>query len=303
MGHETRRCCGVGLLVVLALGLGSWAVPTCRAQSAGEESLPRVTPLVEPPGAEPAASPRDDAAQPANASGADPAAGEALTDRATVGKSSLLDLLRQANPMLWPLVLCSVVTIGFALERIIALRRARIMPRDFSERFLDRVSSGKIDRERAIELCRANDCVLGRVFGRIVSYWGQPTTALQDIADRELAGELQDLKRNVRVLNGTSTMAPLLGLLGTVVGMIEAFDSLSGNTGGIGKNEALAHGISLALMATAFGLVIAIGSVAVYYYLMNRIDAIGRSLEQDSSRLIDLVASDGAGAQLMEMRR
>jgi biopolymer transport protein ExbB len=95
----------------------------------------------------------------------------------------------------------------------------------------------------------------------------------------------------------------LLGLLGTVVGLIEAFDALGGRAAaGVGKSEALAHGISLALVATAFGLGIAILSVFFYYLLLNRIDVLVRSLDRESTRVIDLVAGD-AGLPVAELRR
>ena len=101
------------------------------------------------------------------------------------------------------------------------------------------------------------------------------------------------MKRNVRVLNGTATLAPLLGLLGTVVGLIESFDALGGSTAeGVGKGEALAHGISLALVATAFGLVVAVVSVIFYYVLLNRVDVLVRELDGQVRKVIELVASD-----------
>lgn len=214
---------------------------------------------------------------------------------------NVMALFKQANPMVWPLVLCSVVTLGFGLDRLIALRRARVIPRDFVTRFMERLSAGKLDRDRAAELCRANDSPMARILGRVVHYWGQPAHVIRDAVGQDAAGELVDLKRNVRVLNGTATLAPLLGLLGTVVGMIESFDALGGRTAGTGKGEALAHGISLALMTTAFGLFIAIVSVVLYYYLLNRIDVLTRELDQQASQVIDLVAGD-AGRPLADRR-
>jgi biopolymer transport protein ExbB len=209
----------------------------------------------------------------------------------TVGRSSILRLFAQANPMLWPLVLCSIVTLGYALERMVALRRERVVPRDFANRFLDRLGSGKLDRDRAVELCKANESPVARVFGRVVSYWGQPAATIRQAVGYDAAGEIADLKRNIRVLNGTATLAPLLGLLGTVVGMIQSFDALGGRVG-TAKGEALAHGISLALVATALGLAIAVVSVAAYYYLLNRVDVLLRQLEENARKAIDLVCAE-----------
>jgi biopolymer transport protein ExbB len=210
-----------------------------------------------------------------------------------VGRSSIVGLFKGANPMLWPLGLCSIVALGFALERLVALRKSRVIPADFVTRFLDRLSTGKLDRDRAAELCRANESPVARVFGHVIRYWGQPAATIRQAIGHDSANELSDLKRNVRVLNGTSTLAPLLGLFGTVVGMIEAFDALGGKTAaGAAKSEALAHGISLALMTTAFGLAIAIVSVVAYYYLLNRVDLLVKELDNQANKVIDLVAGE-----------
>jgi biopolymer transport protein ExbB len=220
-----------------------------------------------------------------------------------VGRASLVQLVRQANPLLWPLVLCSVVALGYTLERLIALRRSRVVPGEFVDRFVERLASGKLDRERAAELCRANESPAARVFERIVHGWGLPAAQIREGAAGAAASEALELRRNVRVLNATATLAPLLGLLGTVVGMIEAFDALGGRAAaGVGKSEALAHGISLALMATAFGLAIAVVSVAAYYFLLNRIDVLIRALDREATRVVDLVAGDH-GRPLAEVRR
>ena len=211
-----------------------------------------------------------------------------------VGRASILRQFTAGNPIIWPLGICSIVALGFALERTVALRRQRVIPRDFVQRFLDRLGTGKLDRERAIELCKANDSPVARVFAHAIRYWGQPAATIRQAIGFDAAGELADLRRNVRVLNGTATLAPLIGLLGTVIGMIESFDALGvGGRAGAGKGEQLAHGISLALMATAAGLGIAILSVSAYYFLLHRIDALVRDLDDQTMRVIDLIASEG----------
>jgi biopolymer transport protein ExbB len=220
-----------------------------------------------------------------------------------VGRSSIVGLFKGANPMLVPLVLCSVVALGYALERLIALRRSRVIPSDFVTRFVERLTTGKLDRDRAGELCRANESPVARIFGHVVRYWGQPAATIRHAIGHDAANELSDLKRNVRVLNGTATLAPLLGLFGTVVGMIEAFDALGGKTAaGTAKSEALAHGISLALMTTAFGLLIAIISVTAYYYLLNRVDVLVRELDNQANKVIDLVAAETSPRPTLDRR-
>lgn len=217
-----------------------------------------------------------------------------------IGRESILSIFRDANPMLWPLALCSVVALGFSLERLVALRKSRVAPRDFIERFIDRLASGKLDHERALEFCRAHDSVSARIIGRAIRYWGQPAAVIRQAVDADASGEIADMKRNIRVLNGTATLAPLLGLLGTVIGLIEAFDALGAASAGVAsaspKGEALAHGISLALVATAIGLAIAIFSVVAYFYLLNRVDILIRSVDDQVGRVIDLIASENTWA-------
>ena len=228
-----------------------------------------------------------------------PTAAGGAAPKAAVDRSSVLSLVKSANPMLWPLALCSIVTLGYVLERWLALKRDRVIPREFADRFLERLSSGKLDRERALELCRAHDSPAARVFAMVVGAWGQSGTTIRELVSHDAAGEVVELKRNLRVLSAVATLGPLLGLLGTVVGIIQSFDALGGRIGPA-RGEMLAHGISLALVATAFGLSIAIVAVTFYYYFLNRVDVLIRELDDRTRQVIELVSSEsqrGSGGE------
>ena len=243
--------------------------------------------LAQVPPPEPTAAPAPVAEVEATA----PAAEKGVAPPASVGRASIMALVSKANPMLWALALCSVVTLGYTLERMVALRRNRVIPRDFVNRFLERLSTGKLDRDRATELCRSNDSPMARVFGHVIRYWGQPAATVRIALDHDASREVADLKRNIRVLNGTATLAPLLGLLGTVIGMIQSFDAIGGRAGG-SKSEALAQGISLALVSTAIGLAVAVASVISYYYLLNRADVLVRDMDDHARNVIDQVSAE-----------
>ena len=221
--------------------------------------------------------------------------------RPGVDRSSVFRLLLHANPMLWPLAICSIVTLGYVMERFASLRRERVIPHEFVDRFLERLSSGKLDRERALELCRAHESPAARVFALVVNAWGQPGVTIRQIVSHDAAGEVVELKRNLRVLSAISTLGPLLGLLGTVVGIIQSFDALGGRLGPA-RGEALAHGISLALVATAFGLAIAITAVAFYYFFLNRVDLLVRELDDRTRQVIELVSSESHRPPLGDRR-
>jgi len=221
--------------------------------------------------------------------------------RPGVDRGTLWRLLSASNPMLWPLAACSILTVGFALERGSAIRRKKVVPPEFVDRFLDRLATGKLDRDRAIELCKAHDSTAARVFTHIVRAWGQPGATIRQMLAFDAAGEVIELKRNLRILSGMATIGPLLGLLGTVVGIIQSFDALGGRAGPA-RGEALAQGISLALVATAFGLGIAIFAVAIYYFLLNRLDVLVRELDDRARQVIDMVSSDATRPATVERR-
>ena len=276
---RSRRILLAMLGLALLLGIGTGDPSPARGQEAPPPTLEISPNFSEPP------------PPPAKTTAGKTGQAPAAKKLSTVGRESMLALFTRANPMVWLLALCSVVTVGFALERLVALRRERVIPRDFVNRFLERLASGKLDRDRAAELCRANDSSVARVFAMVVSYWGQPAATIRQAIGYDAAGELSDLKRNVRVLNGTATLAPLLGLLGTVIGMIQSFDALGGRVGP-NKGEVLAQGISLALVTTALGLAIAVVSVAAYYYLLNKVDILVRDLDEQARKAIDLVSAE-----------
>lgn len=215
-------------------------------------------------------------------------------------RSRFEEILRVENPLVWPMILCSVVAFAYFLDRWFSLRRSRIVPREFVNRFLDRLGTGKLDRDRAMDLCKANDSPAARVFAQVLLMWGEPSGQIRSAISQSIGMEYVLLRKNIRVLNATATLSPLLGLLGTVVGIIESFNSLGGRNVP-SKSAALAEGIGLALVMTALGLIVAIFSVTAYYYLMGRLDAVMVSLEQESLRVMEVV-SGSSGRTAMDRR-
>ncbi|MBN2295364.1 MAG: MotA/TolQ/ExbB proton channel family protein, partial [Pirellulales bacterium] len=161
----------------------------------------------------------------------------------------------------------------FVFERTVSLRRRRIIPRPFVKRFIEQLNNGELDRDKAIELCEENGSPVSQVFAAAVLKWDHPTVeveqAIIDAGERVTNG----LRRNLRVLNGLATVSPLLGLLGTVVGMIRAFNSIA-SSDALGRPELLAAGISEALLTTAAGLSVAIPALICYMYFISRVDKL-----------------------------
>ena len=242
-----------------------------------------------------AVMPNDNANVPADGKGR--ADAPASRTDLTIGWKQIRELFGfsvESLPM-WALVVCSILTISFAFERVVALQARRVSPHAFVSRFLQRLKEGDLDNAKAHELlqvCHENDSPIAHFFAIVLENRGRSAVEIRvnvsDIADNELF----HLRKHIRAISGLAMLAPLLGLFGTVIGMIKAFHALS-QTSGVGKTEMLAHGISLALIATASGLAVAIAASVFFYYLQGRVDQRIQEMDLFTNQAVMLVASDG----------
>ncbi len=208
----------------------------------------------------------------------------------------IVAILRRGGVLMYPILGCSILLVAVALERLIALRRARVIPQPFVDRFLADLREGLLDRDAALLRCRSDGSPVARVLEHAVRRWGRPAVEIQQSVAEGGQREVLELRRNLRVINGISTVAPLLGLLGTVIGMIRCFAEVAAQTDAMGKPEALAQGIYVALYTTAFGLSVAIPALIVYYYFLGRVDRLVAEIDALAQEVIELVAGDGAVA-------
>ncbi len=209
--------------------------------------------------------------QPLAASAAEVASGDAAAD--AIPTQDLWSIISSGGLLMIPIGICSFLLLTFVFERTVSLRRRRIIPRPFVKRFIEQLHNGELDRDKAIELCEENGSPVSQVFAAAAQKWDHPTVeveqAIIDAGERVTNG----LRRNLRVLNGLATVSPLMGLLGTVVGMIRAFNSIA-SSDAMGRPELLAAGISEALLTTAAGLSVAIPALICYLYFISRVDKL-----------------------------
>ena len=198
----------------------------------------------------------------------------------------MFSIIQAAGWPIWPLLICSIAALALVIERLSSLRPARVMP----SKLLDEVVSVTRASLPAADVVNklAQNSVLGLVLATgIRSLIAEPRITEKALRESfESAGRVavHRLERYLNTLGTIASAAPLLGLLGTVIGMIEIFGSQS-PTGG--NNPAmLAHGISIALYNTAFGLMIAIPSLMFYRYFRGRVDAYTIEMEQATERLV-----------------
>lgn len=199
------------------------------------------------------------------------------------------------GPLMYPLAACSLVVIALAVERLISLRRGRIIPRPFVRRFTECVQDGQLSHDEALEICDEFDCPVAEVFHAAVKRWGRPTVeveqAVMDAGERIADG----LRKYLRLFHAVSNVAPLLGLLGTVLGMIGAFDSLSAATSDA-PPEMLATGISEALITTAAGLSVAIPAYLAYIFFSAKADKYLVEIDAICQQVVDSISAEGLQA-------
>jgi len=198
--------------------------------------------------------------------------------------------------LMWPIAGCSIVALAFAAERLVVLRRRRVIPKDFVKRFFEHLEQGSLDRESALQLCQENGSPMAEVFAHGVRKWGKPSVEVeQAIID---GGERQvgQLRSHLRILNAVATITPLLGLLGTVFGMIMCFNQIA-TSSAMGKAEQLAGGIGVALITTAAGLTVAIPALMLYMYFAGRVDALVMEMDALAQKVVNLISAEALGAQ------
>jgi biopolymer transport protein ExbB len=218
--------------------------------------------------------------------------GEAVDgDDQSSGVSAIFQQIAAGGWLMIPLGICSLVVFSLTLERLIALRRGRVIPRPFVRRFTECVEDGQLSFEEAQQICEEFNCPVAEVFQAAVKRWGRPMMEIEqaviDAGDRVSDG----LTRYLRVFHAISNVAPLIGLLGTVLGMIEAFETMSGG-GAVGANL-LAAGISTALVTTAGGLFVAIPAYVAYMYFAAVSDRYLNEIDRLCQRVIDCISAEG----------
>jgi len=217
---------------------------------------------------------------------------EAESEAATWEMPEFFQKIVLGGWLMIPLGICSLIVLTLSMERMVALRRGRVIPRPFVRRFTECVEDGQLSYDEATELCEEFDCPVSEVFRAALRRWGRPILeieqAVMDAGDRVS----ERLRRFLRVFHAISNVAPLIGLLGTVLGMIEAFDTIS-STESIGRPEALASGISVALMTTAGGLSVAIPAYLAYMYFSSKSDSYLHEIDKLCQRVIDCISAEG----------
>lgn len=202
----------------------------------------------------------------------------------------LWNLAVQGGVFMIPIALCSVVVVAFAIERRLGLQKSRIIPRGLllALQKLNQQNNG-IDPRLAFDECQKFRSPLGRVIQAAILKVGRPHAELEKTVEDAVSREADEMAQNIRPINVAASIAPLLGLLGTVQGMILAFMVISTTAAtGSAKGQELAQGIYTALVTTFAGLLVAIPAIVVANLLEVRIERLLRGMEDVFNEIVPL---------------
>jgi biopolymer transport protein ExbB len=196
--------------------------------------------------------------------------------------------LKPGGIVMIPLLLCSVLALAIIIERFWTLRTTRLAPKGLVNELWGWIKRKELNSKRLRELREA--APLGRILAAGLVNAKHGREIMKESIQEEASQVVHEMERFLTALGTVAVIAPLLGLLGTVIGMIKVFAQLQ--LEGAGNASALAGGISEALITTAAGLTVAIPALIFHRYFLRRVDEIVVDMEQDSLRLVEVIHGD-----------
>jgi biopolymer transport protein ExbB len=215
-----------------------------------------------------------------------------VTDTTTVADPladqtlSVIDLAIQGGFMMVPIAICWVIAIYLFIERILTINKANMDPAIFMGRVKELVLRGDINGARS--LCSQNDSPVARMIEKGISRIGSPLKTIEASIENLAKIEVFKLEKNLPTIATIAGAAPMMGFLGTVIGMIEAFIAISQEEGSVSP-KLLSSGIYTAMITTVAGLVVGIMAYLAYNYLISRVQKVIHKMEYTSIEFIDLL--------------
>jgi len=209
------------------------------------------------------------------------------------------EIIIAGGPVMWPILLCSVLAAAIMLERLWTLQRKRVIPRELTDRVWKLVETRTLN-DRHIEALARNS-PLGRILAAGLTNRHQGREIMKEVIEDTGRHVVHELERFLNALGTVAAISPLLGLLGTVTGMIQAFEAITSE--GVGDPRVLSGGIGEALITTAAGLIVAIPALIGYRYLRGLVDFLVVEMEKEAMKLVQAFDRMGAQAPAAGRRR
>jgi biopolymer transport protein ExbB len=195
------------------------------------------------------------------------------------------EFISAGGPFMWPLLACSVLIISISIEKSWFLKNRLVAPKGLSKQIKNLLENDLMTKKQSIEISSLSS--LGFLLINCIKYKNLPRENLESKIEEKALEVKYNLERRLSMLGTIATISPLLGLLGTVVGMITAFTGLTESSGA--NPDLLAAGISQALITTAFGLLIAVPGLVLHRYFEQKITYLLITLQKEVSEFIDTI--------------
>ena len=193
---------------------------------------------------------------------------------AAVQVQSIWDFIVKGGPMMIPIGLCSLLAMAIIVERLLTLRRRQIIPPEFMKGLRPVLDKNGDGHRGALAYCKKNASPIANIFAAGIRSLGHPVELVEKHIEQAGQQEILKLRKHLRTLSVIASIAPLLGLLGTIFGMIDAFQTVAASGEALGRTESLAKGIYQAMITTAAGLMVAIPVLIGYHWLAGIIDKL-----------------------------
>ncbi|MFQ5410758.1 MAG: MotA/TolQ/ExbB proton channel family protein [Phycisphaerae bacterium] len=210
---------------------------------------------------------------------------------------SVWDFVVKGGPMMIPIGLCSLFAVGLIVERLTSLRRRSVIPPDFLPGLKAALEDNGNGRAKALDYCDSVNSPLGDLFAAGIRRLSESVELLEKHVQEAGQRAVFKLRKYLRALSVIGSICPLMGLLGTIFGMIKAFQTVASSAEALGKTELLAEGIYQAMITTAAGLLVAIPVIIAYHFLSAKIDRLVEEMDRMALEFIEEYAytKDAAG--------
>jgi biopolymer transport protein ExbB len=202
----------------------------------------------------------------------------------------VIEIIQAAGWPIWPIILCSIIAIGIIGERFYSLRQSVVAPRDLLPKVVQEQRQGGISADMLVRL--AQNSLLGNVLAAGLKNAKNSREVMREAIEEAGRAAAHELERFLTTLGTIATLSPLLGLLGTIIGMIEIFGASTPT--GVTDPAQLAHGISIALYNAAFGIIVAVPSLVFYRHFRARADSLVVEMELQAVKLVEIIHGERA---------
>ena len=200
----------------------------------------------------------------------------------------MLHIIEAAGWPIWPIILCSIIAIAIIGERFYSLRHDLVAPRSLLPRVIQEFRKSGVNADMLSGIAQSS--LLGKVLAAGLKNVNSPREVMKESIEEAGRAASQELDRYLTTLGTIATMSPLLGLLGTIIGMIEIFGASAPT--GITDPAQLAHGISIALYNAAFGIIVAVPSLVFYRHFRARADSLVVEMELQAVKMVEVIHGD-----------